>query len=162
MLAASADGHNPLAGTIDPGKIAVAGQSDGGETALAVAYDRYYLDHRVRAAVILSGAEIPGAGGFTFPATSPPLLAVQGSADTINQPRFTNAFFALARRPKFLLRLLGAGHLPPYTGEQPQLSIVERVTIAFLDRYLRHQAGAAARMAAAGQVPGLARLISRP
>jgi fermentation-respiration switch protein FrsA (DUF1100 family) len=162
MLAASADPQSPLAGTIDRTQIAVTGQSDGGETALAVAYDRFYLDPRVRAAMILSGAELPGVGGFTFPEPSPPLLAVQGTADTINEPHFTNAFFAAARRPKFLLRLLGAGHLPPYTTEQPQLKIVERVTVAFLDRYLKHDPGAAARMGADGQVPGMARLIARP
>jgi fermentation-respiration switch protein FrsA (DUF1100 family) len=162
MLATSADPHAALAGTIDRSEIAVTGQSDGGETALAVTYDRYYLDPRVGAAMILSGAELPGVGGFTFPEPSPPLLAVQGTADTINQPHFTNAFFTAARRPKFLERLLGAGHLPPYTTEQPQLSIVERVTVAFLDRYLKHDPGAAARMSAAGQVAGLAHLIARP
>ena len=106
-----------------------------------MAYDRYYLDPRVRAAAILSGAEIPGVGGFYFPRPSPPLLATQGTADTINQPQFTYDFFAAARRPKYLLQLLGAGHLPPYTDEQPQLSIVERVTIAFFDRYLKGDAG---------------------
>lgn len=162
LLAAAAEPRTPFAGTIDPAEIAVSGQSDGGETALAVAYDRYYRDRRVRAAVILSGAELPGTGGFAFSVPSPPLLAVQGTADTINQPRFTNAFFAAARRPKFLLRLLGAGHLPPYTTEQPELSIVERVTTAFLDRYLKRVPGADARLAAAGRAPGVARLIARP
>jgi fermentation-respiration switch protein FrsA (DUF1100 family) len=162
MLAASADSRSPLAGTVAPGKIAVTGQSDGGETALAVAYDRYYRDRRVSAAMILSGAELPGVAGFTFPTPSPPLLAVQGTADTINQPRFTNQFFAVARRPKYLLRLLGAGHLPPYTYQQPQLSIVERVTIAFLDLFLKRNPGAAERITAAGDIPAVARLIARP
>ncbi len=40
MLAASSAGSGPLAGLIDPTQIAVTGQSDGGDTALAVAYDR--------------------------------------------------------------------------------------------------------------------------
>jgi dienelactone hydrolase len=161
MLAASRDHRSPLAGLIDPGRIAVSGQSDGGETALAVAYDRYYRDRRVRAAVILSGAEIPGVGGFDFPAPSPPLLATQGTADTINLPRFTYAFFGLAPRPKYLLKLLGAQHLPPYTYQQPQLSIVERVTIAFLDRYLKGASRGIARMLAAGDIPGRATLVVR-
>src|SRR5450755_1967358 len=46
LLTAGADRRNPLAGLIDPGAVAVTGQSDGGETALAVAYDRYYRDLR--------------------------------------------------------------------------------------------------------------------
>jgi len=161
LLAASARRRGPLTGLIDPNRVAVSGQSDGGETALAVAYDRYYRDRRVRAAIILSGAEIPGVGGFDFPSGSPPLLAAQGTADTINQPRFTYAFFRLAPRPKYLLKLLNAQHLPPYTYEQPQLSIVERVTVAFLDRYLKGAPRGIARMIAAGDVPGRADLVVR-
>ena len=62
MLAASAARRGPLAGLIEPHRIAVSGHSDGGETALAVAYDRHYFDRRVRAAIILSGARLPGLG----------------------------------------------------------------------------------------------------
>lgn len=150
---------------VDGRRIAVSGQSDGGETALAVAYDVHFRDRRVRAAMILSGAKLPGVGGFTFPAPSPPLLATQGTSDTINPPSFTAAFFDIAPRPKYLLALLGAGHLPPYTNQQPQLRIVEAVTIAFLDRYVRGEPGeraAASAMSAAGDVPGVARLTSLP
>ncbi len=161
MLAASADPHSVFAGLIDPHRIAVSGQSDGGETALAVAYDRHYVDRRVRAAVILSGAEIPGVGGFAFPAPSPPLLATQGTADTINPPSFTYAFFDLAPSPKYLLRMFGAPHLPPYTDLEPELGIVERVTIAFLDRYLKGLPGALHRMIRAGDVPGISALTAR-
>ena len=131
-------------------------------TALAVAYDRYYVDRRVRAAIILSGAEIPRGGGFDSTAPSPPLLATQGTADTTNAPASTYAFFRLASRPKYLLKLLGAGHLPPYTYEEPQLSIVERVTIAFLDRYLKHLPTAIRRLVRAGDVAGRSAIEARP
>jgi fermentation-respiration switch protein FrsA (DUF1100 family) len=162
MLALSAGRHGLFAGLVARPEIAVAGQSDGGETALAVAYDRLFLDRRVDAAVILSGAEIPGVGGFTFPAPSPPLLASQGTADTINRPSFTYAFFNLAPPPKFLLTLPGASHLPPYTTQEPQLGIVERVSIAFLDRYLKHAHGALRRMIGAGNARGIASLQADP
>jgi dienelactone hydrolase len=155
MLAASGDSHSVFARLINQRAIAVAGQSDGGETALAVAYDRSFLDRRVRAALILSGAEIPGVGGFDFPAPSPPLLATQGTADVVNPPSRTDAFFDIAPAPKYLLTLFGASHLGPYTDEHPQLGIVERVTIAFLDRYLKHVTGAGSRLMAAGDVPGV-------
>jgi dienelactone hydrolase len=151
-----------LARRIDPRRIAVAGQSDGGETALAVAYDVHFVDRRVRAAIILSGAKIPGVGGFDFPAPSPPLLATQGTADTINPPSFTHAFYDTAPRPKYLLSMFGAPHLGPYTDEQPQLGVVERVTIAFLRRYLNGDAGALRQMARSGDVPGVAALASEP
>jgi dienelactone hydrolase len=160
MLEASSAGSGPFAGLVDPTHIAVTGQSDGGDTALAVAYDPTYRDPRVSAAVILSGAEIPGIGGFTFPAGSPPLLATQGTADTDNPPSATNAFFNIAQRPKYLLRLFGAEHLPPYSDQQPQLGIVERVTIAFFDGYLKHRAGALRRLVSLGSVPGTASLLA--
>jgi dienelactone hydrolase len=161
MLALSAAHTGVLAGLIAPREIGVSGQSDGGETALAVACDRNYLDPRIRAAAILSGAELPGAGRFYFPRSSPPLLASQGTADVVNLPHFTDQFFAAAPRPKYLLRLLGAPHLPPYTVEQPQLSIVGRVTTAFFDRYLKGQARGIRRMVSAGNVPGVASLSAR-
>ena len=162
ILAASSAASGPLSGLVDPARIAVTGQSDGGETALAVAYDSHFRDPRVGAAVILSGAQLPGVGGFTFPRAGPPLLATQGTADTVNPPRFTNDFFARARRPKYLLRLLGAGHLPPYTDQQPQLGIVERVTIAFLDGYLKQRGAAPGRLRSLGTVRRTASLVADP
>jgi dienelactone hydrolase len=159
LLAASAGERSPLHGLIDPARIAVAGHSDGAETAFAVAYEEHFVDRRVRAAVILSGAELPPEtvvrGG-----SSPPLLAVQGTADPINPPSASYALFRAVARPKYLLRLLGAGHLPPYTTAVRQLGVVERVTIAFLDRYLR--AGTLEQLVAAGRAPGIARLTSDP
>jgi predicted dienelactone hydrolase len=134
LLALNARPHGVLAGRIDPSRIAVAGHSDGGVVALAVAYDRRFRDPRLRAAIVLSGAPLPGMG--PFPVRGPPLLAIQGTADPFNAPTTTASFFRLARPPKFLLWLLGATHRTPYTVQGPQLDIVERATLAFLDHYL--------------------------
>jgi predicted dienelactone hydrolase len=160
MLAGNARSHGILSGLISSREVAVTGQSDGGSTALAAAYNTHYFDRRVRAAMILSGARIPGLDGYDFLEPSPPLLAVQGTGDAVNAPSSTYRYFNLARQPKFLLSLLGAPHLGPYTDEQPQLGIVERVTLAFLDRYLKHRPGARARMWKDGNVPSLASLSS--
>lgn len=162
LLALSADGSGFLAGRIDPRKVAVSGQSDGGDTALAVAYDPRFQDDRVGAAVILSGAEIPYLSPIHFSSPSPPLLATQGTADTINPPSFTYTFFDAAPAPKYLVTLLGAPHLPPYTDMQPQLGIVERASLAFLDYYLNGRRGALTKMAAAARVPGTAALRADP
>jgi dienelactone hydrolase len=162
LLAAGSARSGPFSGLLNPARIAVAGQSDGGDTALAVAYDRYFRDPRVSAAVILSGAEIPGTEGLAFAPGSPPLLATQGTADTVNLPSATDAFFHAAQRPKYLLSLIGAEHLPPYSHQQPQLGIVERVTIAFLDGYLKHRPDALARLTSLGSVPGVASMLAEP
>ena len=108
--------------------------------------------------MILSGAEIPGIGAFQIAPGGPPLLAVQGTADTVNPPSATDAFYDSAPAPKYRLNLIGASHLPPYSTEQPQLSIVERTTIAFLDLYLKHSRGARQRLQRVGTVPGIATL----
>jgi hypothetical protein len=50
--------------------------------------------------------------------------------------------------------------LPPYSTNERQLALVERVTIAFLDRYLR--GGTLARLVTAGRAPGIAQLTSDP
>jgi dienelactone hydrolase len=162
VLSLSRPGAGALASLVDPAGVAVAGHSDGGETALAVAYSRRFRDPRVDAAVILSGAEMGGVGGYSFTRGGPPLLAAQGTADRFNEPKYTDAYFKLARRPKFLLRLLGAGHLPPYTREQPQLAIVERVTIAFLDTYLKHEPEELRRLLSQGGVPRKSALLAEP
>jgi fermentation-respiration switch protein FrsA (DUF1100 family) len=162
LLEASHDGSGPLAGLIDASHIAVSGHSDGAVTALAVAYSRRFRDPRVGAAVIMSGAEMSGVGGYGFARAAPPLLATHGTSDTTNEPRFTYRFFTSARGPKYLLRLLGADHLAPYTRQQPQLSIVERVTIAFLDGYLKHRPLALAQLGSLGSVPNLATITADP
>jgi predicted dienelactone hydrolase len=118
---------------IDPKRIAVAGQSDGGVAALGAAYAQRLRDRRIDAAVVMSGAWRPG---WHF-AHGPPLLAIQGTADPINSPANTSAYFALASPPKQLLWLQGASHLPPYTTDVRERGVVERATIAFLDRYLK-------------------------
>ena len=134
VLAASRSGQGALAGLIDPEKIAVAGQSDGAVTAFATAYESPFLDLRVHAALVLSGA-ILGSRRYVVQ-TGVPLLAVQGLADTVNPPVSAHHLFRAVSRPKFLLLLRGAGHLPPYTVPGRTFDTVERVTVAFLDHYL--------------------------
>jgi dienelactone hydrolase len=139
-----------ISAMIDPGRIAVSGHSDGGDTALAVAYDQRVRDSRVKAAVILAGAEDPFASQFTMPGNGPPLLAIQGTADTINPPDQTYAFFDHAGRPKYLLKLLGAEHGPPYMQPGQDLMEVEKLTLAFLNQYLKGQSAALSRYVASG------------
>ena len=160
LLEASRSRRSRLHGLIDPSRIAIAGHSDGGETAFAVAYERRYLDYRVHAAIILSGAEL-SPDAISSRNHSAPLLAVQGSADRINPPVYTRALFADAQRPKYLLTLIDAGHLPPYTSSRPRRVLVERVTIAFLDHSFKHEP--LSRLLVAGNSErGLARLTSDP
>lgn len=162
LLRESATPGNPFAGTIAPDRVAVAGHSDGAVAALAAAYQRGVRDPRVAAAIIFAGAEFSPFDGFSLPApASPALLSAQGTADPINNPKSTYSYWNQAPGPKYLLKLLGAGHLPPFTYAQPQLGVVERVSIAFLDRYLKGDAGGPSRMYAAAR-RGVASLRAVP
>ena len=158
LLASAQRPNSLLAGRIDPSQIAVAGHSDGAVAALAVAYGQGFRDPRVRAAIVMSGAALSWIGPFS--PRGPPLLAVQGTADALNTPATTAAYFRRAHRPKFLLWLLRATHRPPYTSQQPQLGIVERATVAFLDHYLRGRPLRAFDKAA--ESVGLTRLTANP
>ena len=145
--------HGKLAGLIGE-KVAVAGQSDGGDTALAAAYDPGDHSIPIDAAVILSGAEDPFAPRFR-PLRGTPLLATQGTADTVNLPSETLSFFNAAARPKYLLLLEGAGHQVPYTQPGAELEDVSRTSIAFLDRYLMNRPGPLAALVATSRAgPG--------
>jgi dienelactone hydrolase len=148
----------PLRGLVDPTRVAFAGQSDGAVAALEAAYDRRYLDRRVDAALVLSGATFPG---FARPLPgAPPLLAVQGTADPINSPSTTAGYYQLMRPPKYLLWLLGAAHLPPYTSADRWATVVDRATVAFLDHALR--GAPLGPLLEAGTQPGVARIVSDP
>ncbi len=163
LLARSAQPGGTLGGLIDPARIAVSGHSDGGDTAAAVAANTCCLDKRVRAAMILSGAEWPPLGGRYFPRGTPPMLFVQGTDDTWNPPPASVQLYDSDRSGvRYYLELFGADHFAPYEGHARPEPLVARVTLAFLNAYLAGQRDQVAAMRAAGNVRGVAALTSRP
>ena len=160
LLAAARRPSSRLHGLIDPTAIAIAGQSDGGDVTLATAANTCCRDPRVRAAVILSGAELAAFGGTYYGSGSPPLLVTQGDADPINVPGCSVGLYDHAPAPKYYLDLLGASHLPPYTVPGVTRDHVSSTIIHFLGAYLRHRHGELAVMRRVGTVPGLMTLTS--
>lgn len=161
LLAASARPRGPLSGLIDRSKLVVAGHSDGGDTALAVAFDPRFRSRRIDAAIILAGADLPGLKPFRFPRHAPALLAVQGGADRINPPADTRSFYRRARPPKLLLTLTGVGHDAPYMSKGPPLTTVERMTTAFLDRTTHRAPNRWRHVIRLGQRRGVSRVSAR-
>jgi dienelactone hydrolase len=162
VLAAAQAPSGPLHGLIAPSEVAVVGQSDGGDVSLAVAANTCCHDPRVRAAAILSGAELPAFGGRYYPAGSPPLLVIQGNQDTINAAGCSAALYDSAPAPKYYVDLLGAPHLAPYVGPGPWQLRVKQAVTAFLDLYLKHEPRGLARLQRAAQVPGVTALTTTP
>jgi hypothetical protein len=159
MLAVSGRARGFLAGLVDPARIAVAGQSDGGDTVAALVANTCCRDRAISAAIVLAGAEWPPMGGSYFTETAPPVLFVQGDADTINPPPLSITMYRSDTvGPRFYLDLFRAAHLPPYQGQGPPAAVVARVTVDFLDRYLAGSPRAAAAMWRDGHVAGVATL----
>lgn len=161
LLTLSAEPSQVLSGLINRQEIAAAGQSDGGDTVAALAANTCCTDTRVKAAAVLSGAEWPAMPGKYFTGSTPPMLFTQGNADTVNPP---SASIALYRGDgaglRYYLNLLGASHLSPYEGTDPAERVVGRVTLAFFNQYVLNQSGALAAMSQAGNVGGVAALVS--
>ena len=161
LLALSARPHGFFSGLLDRRRIAAAGQSDGGDTVAALAANACCADRRLAAAAVLSGAEWPPMPGRYFPGGAPPMLFVQGSADTINPPWTSLQLYrADEGSARYYLDLFGADHMVPYTGANPTEQLVARVTLAFFDRYVLGRTGALATMTRYGNVRGIAALVS--
>jgi hypothetical protein len=115
-----------LHGLLDPGELALAGQSDGGDTVALVAYGQSgpgaglgntlpIAD--IKATAILSGAEWPGDSYGAGPG-APALLVVQSTTDECNPPQESVALYdAINETNKWFLTLHDADHLGPYDGD---------------------------------------------
>jgi predicted dienelactone hydrolase len=151
VIASLTDPASPLASQIDPTRIAVTGHSDGAEAALAVAQQGHPA---IVAAIAMSGQPV-----IPHQAPNPPLLVIQGDADTINPPARSRAVYDQAANPRFLLTLAGAGHLPPFAGGSRWTPVVDAVTVDFLNLYLAATATGDAHLHADGNRSGLSALM---
>ncbi len=144
-----------LAGAIDSGSVAVVGHSDGGDVSLAAGANTCCRDPRVRAAVILSGAEDSLFPGTYFPVgTALPLLVVQGTADEVNPPGCSVQLYDRAPPPKYYLSLEGQTHQSPYLQAGTAYDTVQQVVEDFLSATLESSGPARAAMERDGNVPG--------
>jgi predicted dienelactone hydrolase len=142
---------SPVADRIDAARVAVAGHSDGAETALAAGTDATPAgEPAYRAVVAMAVQPVPGAAG-----RNPPLLVTQGDADNINPPSYGYQTWALAASPKYALVLEGGGHLPPLEAGSPYLLGLEAATEAFLDAYVAGDASPSAIASTVSHQPGM-------
>lgn len=161
LLSLSARRGDALTGLISPSRVGVAGQSDGGDTVAAMAAMSCCRYPGLRAVMVLSGAEWPYLRGRWFSAPTPPMLFVQGTADTVNPPSASIQLYkADTTGRRYYLELFGADHLSPYEGVGAPEPIVERVTIDFLDHSLAGQPSSVGAMRRAARVLGASELVS--
>ncbi len=175
LMAQANNPQSPLYHLVNVNEIAVAGQSDGGDVSLAVAANTCCMDHAVKAAVIMSGAELSGFGGSYFSGGSTPLLVTQGDEDAVNRPGCSATLYNQAPAPKYFVDLLQDGaqskqssletwreHLQPYVSPGPPRNYVARTSTAFFDYYLKNDRSGLLSLTAAGGVPGVAKITTAP
>lgn len=158
LLALDQQPNSTLSGLLDPDEVGLTGHSDGGDVTLAVADNSCCQDSRVKAAAVLSGAELAAFGGSYFGASQVPLLVVQGTDDTINPPGCSVATYNGAATPKYYLDLLGAGHAPPYVDSGADQDVIARVTTDFFDAELAGETAGIGAMVSDGDTAGVAEL----
>lgn len=110
VLALSRMHTGPLAGMIDPHKIAGVGHSLGAMTVLAWTEDTCCLDPLVDAAVVFDGVQAPFGKGSYFAGRTVPLLVLHGTADRTLPYSGGQTIYANAKPPKFFISLIGAPH----------------------------------------------------
>jgi predicted dienelactone hydrolase len=162
LLTDSAQVHGVLSGLINRREIGVAGHSDGGDVSLAIAENTCCRDRRVKAAVILSGAELSWFGGAYVASPTLRLLVVQGTDDTIFNPVACSIqLYDHASEPKYYLSMIGQNHLSAYLPGGSPFNVVRRVTIDFLNAYLRQASSSLAALTKSGSVAGLATITTK-
>jgi predicted dienelactone hydrolase len=144
---------------IDPTRIAAAGHSLGAITTIGVAYNTCCRDPRIRAAIPISGLELPFPGGKSHFVRTPSLF-IHGDADgTVPYSAGHNVFLTKARRPKFFLTLFGAGHIDLFLNASGK--VINKSVVDFLDLYLKDRPSGLARIRQDGNQAGVSALDVR-
>lgn len=142
--------HSPppaLDGLVDAERIGVAGHSLGGYTTMGLAFNSCCHDPRIKAVIVMSGAEtVPYPDGSYYGSVrSPPALFITGSNDTVVSPQSSVVAYGKAHPPKALVTIAGGDHSGPYEGNQltPQVNLVAQVSLDWWNLYLEGREQAA-------------------
>jgi len=146
VLQASNGKGGPLAGLVDPTRVAVAGHSNGAITTLGLAANTCCRETRARAAVIMAGtAEAFPGGQYDF-AKAPPLLIVHGTDDALIPYDQGVAVFNSAQGPKGLLTVTHGDHGAAAALDGTSAAVVVRTVLDFLNATLRGDTGTDTQM----------------
>ncbi len=154
---------DPLAGLIDPNRIAVAGHSDGEVLAYALGFEACCHDPRVKAVIPMAGNL---ANAQVMPtATGVPVLHIMNDHDEYDAYSASIAFDRqYLPAPHDLLTLVSETHAPAFTEpSDPHFDLVVQATVDFLDGALKGRTdGAAALQSLVSGAPSLATLETAP
>jgi dienelactone hydrolase len=138
QLSGDAPGSNPLVGTVDPQRVAVAGHSNGEAIAYGMGFLQCCRDKRVKAVIALAG----NLGNINNPVqrdNGVPILHVMGEADEL-QPYGGAIQWDRDNLtpPRWSVTLVGGTHAPPYRSPaSSHFDGVVTITTDFLDGTLK-------------------------
>lgn len=154
---------------IDPHRLILAGQSDGGDTVAALMYDHAYAATRRALAVkpvavaLLSADEMLRAEDVYSPPQGPgPLvLVVQSLTDSCNDPSNSSQLYDMLQGArKWFLALDNATHLGPYVGIGAGSPVVQQVTTAFFNLAVGRPKASPSALHLAGDNPGVSSITT--
>jgi predicted dienelactone hydrolase len=131
LVSANRAPGDPLNARIDPQRVAVAGHSDGADTALAVTYLPQDRDPRIRAAVVDAPDPLPLPAGAARLTSTVPLLLLHGDGDAIAPYAGSLRVLTQLTTPGWFITLRGADHLSPIKGPSSWTAAFDRVTTDF-------------------------------
>lgn len=138
MRALSRHGDVPFAGRVRRGKVGFIGTSMGAMIGFSL-FKRCCDDPRIHAVIGKLGTAITSGQAW---GAGPPLLMINGTADTIVPYSDALRTYRHAKRPKGLIALAGIDH-SLLTGNDP---ILTESTLGFFARYLRGHRGGLRRV----------------
>jgi hypothetical protein len=127
----------PLAGLVDPDRIAAAGHSDGEVVSFGVGFLECCRDPRVRSVIAMAG-DLSNANNPHVRDTGTPILHVMETGDEYDPyPHSIQWDRDNLTAPRWMVSL-SSSHVPPYTQPgDPAFELVSDVTVAFLDGTLK-------------------------
>jgi dienelactone hydrolase len=156
LTMSGSDSPGPLRGRVDAHRIGVGGISLGGHALYGLVSNTCCLDRRVDAAILMSAVQKSFPHGrYVKPRI--PIMLIHGDADT--GYRYSVATYPRLGPPKWFITLKGGRHGPPFEDAPDEFDgFVRTTTVAFWDRYLKHDGNAEARIVSAVAANGNATL----
>jgi fermentation-respiration switch protein FrsA (DUF1100 family) len=152
VLAQSAGSSGTLGGHVDAGRIGYIGTSMGGMVGFTL-YQSCCLDPRIGAVV----SKIGNAPSGTYRwADGPPLLMINGTADTTVSYTSAQAAYNAAASPKGLISLQGVGH----DLNVGSTNILSEAPLGFFAHYLLGQSNGLQRVSSAVASTSIAKLTA--
>jgi hypothetical protein len=131
------DASEPLAGLVDPNRIAAAGHSDGEVVSFGVGFLQCCRDTRVRSVISMAG-DLSNANNPSVRDTGTPILHIMETGDEYDPyPHSIQWDRDNLTAPRWMVSL-NSTHVPPYTQPgDPAFELVSSITTAFLDGTLK-------------------------